>query len=364
MITSKQSTSNGFTLVELLVVIAIIGILVALLLPAVQSARAAARRTQCQNNMKQVGLALQNYHSARGIFPPSSTWPVGSDGNPQGVASGSFTGHQANWVILTLPYMEEQTTADAFDLTLPIPDVANEIARSTQLPGMLCPEDQNNQVLFQGNTAARTNHYGPNWGRGNYAANASLGAMTANGHGSFSAAGENSPGWKDERLRGVMGANSSLRIAQISDGTSYTILAAEIRAGVLPHDVRGTWALGGGPSALWRHGYYGDAAGPNSPGIEADDTIGCSDVRRGFGGVVALAKEKMGCIERTGNTQQTARSMHQGGVFAVFADGSVHYISDDVEIRVDGITETPPYTSVWDRLNLSADGEIIGSDAY
>lgn len=363
MPTAKQASAKAFTLVELLVVIAIIGILVALLLPAVQAARAAARRTQCQNNMKQVGLSLLNYHSTNGMFPPSSQWPTGSDGNPQGLSSKTFKGHKANWVILTLPFMEEQTTQDAFDLDLPIPDPVNELARSTQIAGLLCPEDENNQQLFQGNTKASTNHFGPNWARGNYGANASLGSMTVGSHGQYSAGGGKTSGWKDDRLRGVMGANSSVSIAKITDGTSHTILAAELRAGLFPFDVRGIWALGGGPSALWRHGYFGDAAGPNSPGDEADDIIGCTDVIRALGSKVALAKAKMGCIERTGNTQQTARSMHNGGVFASFVDGSVHFISDNVEIRVDGITENPPYVSVWDRLNLSADGEILDMES-
>ncbi|CAD7694828.1 unnamed protein product [Ostreobium quekettii] len=361
---AKQDSRRGFTLVELLVVIAIIGVLVALLLPAVQAARAAARRTQCQNNLKQVGLALMNYHSTNGIFPPSSQWPTNANGEPQGLSSKTFAGHQANWVILTLPYMEEQTTLDAFNLDFPIPDPVNEIARSTQIPGLLCPEDQNNVQLFQGNTKASTNHFGPNWARGNYGANAALGALSTNGHGEYSAGGKKSPGWKDDRLRGVMGANSAVKIAQITDGTSKTILASEIRAGLFPFDVRGVWALGGSPSALWRHGYYGDAAGPNSPGDEADDMIGCSDVTREFGSKVGLAREKMGCIERSGNIQQTARSLHNGGVFATFADGSVHFISDNVEIRVDGITENPPYVSAWDRLNLSADGEVLDSDSF
>lgn len=361
---NKYISARAFTLVELLVVIAIIGILVALLLPAVQAARSAARRTQCQNNMKQVGLALLNYHSTNGKFPPSSQWPTDANGNPQGLSSKTFAGHEANWVILTLPFMEEHGTYDAFDLDAPIPAAVNEYPRSTQISALLCPEDEFNTQLFQGNTKASTNHFGANWARGNYAANAAMGAMTFSGHAQYSAAGKKSPGWQDDRLRGVMGANSSVNIAQITDGTSHTILAAEIRAGLFPFDVRGIWALGGGPSAVWRHGYYGDAAGPNSPGDEADDMIGCTDVIRAFGSKVGLAKVKMGCIERTGNTQQTSRSMHSGGVFTAFADGSVHFIGDNVEIRVDGITENPPYASVWDRLNLSADGEVLDADSY
>ena len=361
----SQMPRRGFTLVELLVVIAIIGVLVALLLPAVQAARAAARRTQCQNNMKQVGLALLNYHSQNGEFPPSSQWPKDKNGNPQGVQSKTFNGHLANWVILCLPFMEQQTIYDAFDMTVPIPHANNMPARGTRIPGLLCPEDEYNQQPFNGTAKNTVSHLGDNWARGNYAANAALGPMATGGYASnnidTAAAGLRSPGWNEDRIRGVMGANSSVKIAQITDGTSNTILAGEVRAGLFEFDVRGVWALGGGPSALWRHGYFGDAAGPNSPGDEADDTIGCKDVLFSVGGRVPLAQMKMGCIERNGNSQQTARSQHQGGVFTTFADGSVHFISDNIEISVDSF---PFYASAWDRLNLSADGQVLNPDSF
>lgn len=365
---AANSSERAFTLVELLVVIAIIGVLVSLLLPAVQAARAAARRTQCQNNMKQVGLALLNYHSQNGKFPPSSQWPDDNgDGKPDGVTSNTFNRHLANWVILCLPFMEQQSIADAFDFTSGrgTPDPVNELARSAQIASLLCPEDAEfNQQQFNGNTRARTNHYGGNWGRGNYAANAALGPMRTshvdNGA-DIGAAGKNSAGWQDHRIRGVMGANVGASIAQLTDGTSNTILAAEIRAGVTEFDVRGVWALGGAaPNSLWRHGYNGDAVGPNSPGDEADDMIGCTDVIKAIGSKRELARMKMGCIERTGNTQQTARSQHQGGVFVTFADGSVHFISDDIEVGAD----TFPVTTVWDRLNLSADSGTLDPNTY
>ena len=129
--------------------------------------------------------------------------------------------------------------------------------------------------------------------------------------------------------------------------------------------MRGIWALGGGaPSALWRHGYSGDAVGPNSPGDEADDMIGCTDVIRGVGNKLVLAGLSMGCIERNGNSQQTARSQHPGGVFTTFCDGSVHFISDDIEIAADGFSDTPVNFSAWDRLNLSADGLIVTADSF
>ncbi|MEM7317335.1 MAG: DUF1559 domain-containing protein, partial [Planctomycetota bacterium] len=112
--TRQAKQHQAFTLVELLVVIAIIGILVALLLPAVQQARDAARRVQCQNNLKNLGLALLNYESANKELPPSSVWPFDTrPGDRANVQLGP------NWVILILPYIEEQGLADSFDLEQP-----------------------------------------------------------------------------------------------------------------------------------------------------------------------------------------------------------------------------------------------------
>ena len=106
---------RGFTLVELLTVITIIGILISLLLPAVQAAREAARRMQCNNNLKQLGLALLNYESQWGTFPPSSFTVQGAD-----LYSIGVTAQCPNWVIVVLPFLEQQALADRFDRTQPI----------------------------------------------------------------------------------------------------------------------------------------------------------------------------------------------------------------------------------------------------
>ena len=119
----KIATTRGFTLVELLVVIAIIGILVALLLPAVQAAREAARRTQCQNKMKQQGLALHNYLSARTTFPPGCTHPY-----VNGCGGGGIDGGGAPWTVWILPYMENDALFKQFVLT-------ETFTSSSNLPG-------------------------------------------------------------------------------------------------------------------------------------------------------------------------------------------------------------------------------------
>jgi prepilin-type N-terminal cleavage/methylation domain-containing protein len=362
---------NGFTLVELLVVITIIGILIALLLPAVQAAREAARRMQCQNNLKQIGLAVLNYESQCKIFPPSSCWPS-SLFDPR---NASLTDYRANWVIFILPFLDQQSLFDKFDLNAAISgntSTANRLARATTIPTMLCPTDaQRNRIAFMGNTYPATSAFGDSWARGNYAANASLGFMcyTASGATTPSsvryAAFPGSLGWKAGYVRGVMGANCAVKMADVIDGTSNTCMLAEIRAGATAGDPRGVWALSGGSSALWGHGRLdavgGDDYGPNSlASIGADDVVGGDNVNADFGGGNSLLAEGMPCIGEPTGFEQTARSLHPDGVSTCFCDGSVHWISDFIQLS----PSTAASLSVWDRLMASADGQPVSGNAF
>ncbi|QDU88507.1 hypothetical protein Pla175_18850 [Pirellulimonas nuda] len=352
---------RGFTLVELLVVIAIIGILVALLLPAVQAAREAARRAQCQSNLRNVTLAILNYESARSDLPVGMTVPsiTGSVGNVL-----DFT---STWTIDTLPYMESQPLYDAFDLTLPVRDAKNFDERGAELPVMLCPTDQRNTTRFQGPTAGLRQ----NWARGNYAAN--VGAMaTANIRLGPSISGAVQPGMTDGKspawrgtlnspywpatVRGVMGPNASVRLAQITDGTSKTMMVTELRAGFDESDPRGSWALGhAGGNMVSGHGSGGDANGPNVCTPRSDDLPQNIDFQC-TANEQALVAECMTCHnDPYGFAQASPRSAHIGGVFVGYVDGSVSFISDDIETS----GQYAPCCKAWDYLIMSADDGFV-----
>jgi type II secretory pathway pseudopilin PulG len=334
-------------LVELLVVIAIIGILIALLLPAVQSAREAARRTQCLNNIKQLALACHTYHDANKFLPPSIHFPAGED--PE-----RSTQFGPNWVISILPQLEQQALADSFDLNVAISHANNRIARGTELAAMRCPTDAGGHGVKYAITSE-----GDNWARGNYAANACLGFLST----SFRPChGASSSYWPGELYQGVMGSNVSLRLGDIGDGTTNTILIGEVRTGLAAVDRRGVWAMGApGSSSLWGHA-SDDAIGPNDCQTASDNIGGCQAIIAAVSEAV-MNDECMTCCSGCTNTQATTRSRHPGGVFVAMSDGSGRFISDHVEkggtweIMLDAFL-------TWQRLNASNDGLPIDGAKY
>jgi prepilin-type N-terminal cleavage/methylation domain-containing protein/prepilin-type processing-associated H-X9-DG protein len=343
---------RAFTLVELLVVIAIIGILIGLLLPAINAAREAGRRVQCSNNAKQLGLAAIAYQEEIGAFPPAMMIPKGE--NPQ-----YTTRFGPNWVIRILPHTENSGLSKMFNLNKPISDASNAAARATRVNTMLCPSDAN----YNSKPYMPVNRIGEgsNWARGNYGANGAIAPFGVAG----GFIGPGSAGWAIPWLRGVMGINESSPMRKITDGASHTCLLAEIRAGIAPVDNRGVWAMSAaGASVMWAH-CWSDDHGPNCPERGADDIAGCSELPFTPD---TLAQMSMGCYAGNGNAQQTARSLHPGGVNICMCDGSVHFISDSINcstaFTMTLTSEVRSEFGVWEELMAAGDGIIIPANAW
>ncbi len=330
---------NGFTLIELLVVIAIIAVLIGLLLPAVQQAREAARRTQCQNNLKQLGIALHNYHDALRTFPPNLT--------PGGTAYNYAKG---GWGVLAHlnPYLEQTNVYNLMNLTLPTyvqtgpgvyvfagGDVNTQKAVQTVVPLFLCPSDVGRPV--DGGYGLTT--MGPT----NYCANQGSGVDTFNGD----VAQNGSPLNAD----GVFFADSRVRVSDIQDGTSNTAAFSESTLGEGPTS---STTL---PSTVDRsrvYNYLGFASGTALNDTTCGGTPGTYNLsqRRGFAwyaGEIRCASynhyygpnsANMDCLFNnaafgyTAMGWKAARSVHTGGVNLLMCDGAVRFTGNMVDITV------------------------------
>jgi prepilin-type N-terminal cleavage/methylation domain-containing protein/prepilin-type processing-associated H-X9-DG protein len=294
---------RGFTLIELLVVIAIIAILIGLLLPAVQKVRQAAARTQCTNNLKQMGLAMHNYHDANQAFPPGYVAAGAYDDGATDTAPGW------GWPALLLPYLEQDNLFRQINLAQP---VAASPAIQVRVPTYLCPADSPPPGAFGLSDATGT-----------------LVALAAPS--SYAGTvGDDSSDCADPTGNGVFYRNSRTRFGDITDGTSQTVMAGD-RAWA---DTQGIWA--GAPSgAVVR-------AGARNPWPKA--TAPAPVFVLAHNNWVNIKTDADGGLD-------DFSSYHTNGVNLLFADGSVHFIGS---ITADG----PQRRAFW-ALGTRAGGEVI-----
>ena len=301
----------GFTLIELLVVIAIIAILIALLLPAVQQAREAARRTQCKNNLKQIGLALHNYESSHRVFPPSSTSGFGQGVWLYPVATGPSDPsiHLQSFTSLILPYLERSNIYNQIDYNVSALDPANQDAASQILPFYRCPS-------YAGRDFADADAYVTGVGFdhfaiGNYVAMGATNVLELSGA---------------MPAEGVMYPGSKTGFRDITDGTSNTIMVAESR------EER---------SAVWIDGSSATVAATwlnlTNPPTYAGNSVSINYTPYFLGSAWGVVDREWG-----------PSSFHEGGAHHLLCDGSVRFISENLDMNL--------YQSLVTRNG----GEVVG----
>ncbi len=299
------SVRRGFTLIELLVVIAIIAILIALLLPAVQQAREAARRTQCRNNLKQIGLALHNYHDTHNVLPPGFIQVYPSARN------------EATWVAFILPGLDQTNRYNSLDFNAcwgcTSTTSVNYQGHSAPLPAFVCPSDT------PAPPAAGV------YARGNYGASNGVGPLTSVAGYTIVPRGE----------LGIFNGNSKVRFADIRDGTSNTAAVSELRTyAKSANDFRGVLFYPEGP--FTHHNYT-----PNSPIPDQTRSAWCAGtIDPPCTGTYTAFNNK--------NMIYNSRSLHAGGVHSLLADGSVRFISENLNLQT------------WQNLAIYDDGKVLG----
>ncbi|MCG8587263.1 MAG: DUF1559 domain-containing protein [Pirellulales bacterium] len=314
----NPSRKRGFTLVELLIVMAIIGILIAMLLPALGAVREAARKTQCGNNFKQVGLALQSYHEANESFPPGTIlWRSSSGADCSPKPAGDYVG--LGWAAFILPFMEGQATYDLFDFTQPFdsgsspnfPHMAQRIAT------YLCPSDpQDGELVHYTNTGTNGSHPDEDVRMSNMAGIA------------------DSDDWLCDTLwpkqlssaDGVMAERDGCPISAIRDGASNTLIVGEV--------------TGGGPGSYLGHMW---------------PVMNMTDTRDGINGPFTLPGGEYLASTSTiirGVRATGPSSYHRTGCWFAMADGSVQFLSENIAAQV------------LSDLTTRAGGEVIPENAF
>ncbi len=298
----RRSAPRGFTLVELLVVIAIIGILVALLLPAVQAAREAARRMQCGNNLKQIGLALHNYHDTNRAFPPGNI----------AIWNGSmWSGWGWTWHAKLLPFMEQKPLYEAIGNNMNTDSGGATSSwtilacEQTAISSFQCPSHPGGDLNYGGQGKDQISNY-----------NGVCGSTTFNDD---EMDGQNDPAY---RGNGIFFINSNIRFRDIVDGTSGTFAVGEVQVKLsskMPGDDR--------------HYIFAPNADDNPPKDISEYLIG-------------MEKGTYGDPINSGTNEATG-SYHPGGCNFLFADGSTHFVSENINM------------DIYQALSTRAGGEVV-----
>ncbi len=323
--------TTGFTLVELLVAIAIIGALVALLLPAVQAAREAARRVQCMNNLKQTSLAILDYEQATKVLPAAGAFDAVEKSMKYQSIGQYFrvdlrSGTDQSWVVSILPFMEQQQLASQFDPRRHAAANATQ-PKAAQPATLLCSSEEafGRQYSWRGTTGTEAPVA---FGKANYAAYT----------GPFHVDDFYSPG--AIRLFGQ-------QLRRIEDGVSQTLAISEVRTREHEFDQRGAWALPWSGASLLSFDahplWYEDAVqnqsqefpefifSPRSLGYTQVPNSKNPDVLYECPDLSAEQFEQMPCTNSTGYISAAPRSNHPLGVNSAFLDGSVHFLANDVD---------------------------------
>ncbi len=297
----KHHPRRAFTFVEFLAVMAIIAILLSILFPAILQARHAARRAQCKNNLRQIGLAMHNYLDTFGVYPPGYLHQT----DPHEVANASGFG----WGALLLPFSDQQALYGTFNFNVPIWDDANATARTVRIPNYICPTDRISEGGFY-------NMAGEQYSPSSYVANFGPGLMDVN----------------PQDRRGVFSRNSSTRVEQVVDGLSNTFFIGERINGPLRN-----------PSSLGASSF-----GSAPVKFETTWAGAVRDVTDPANDNPHLVLFQSGHVPHSPKSdRRDASSSHQTGAHFLRGDGSVHFLSKDIDL------------DVYRSLSTRAGGELL-----